>query len=97
MRAARVPRGSSSSDRASCWRRACLARSRWSRRWAAVASESADPAVPTFSIVTREPGDEGDTVVVLLDPESYDTLTDIDLQNVLEQLCRLNALFVLSQ
>ncbi len=51
-----------------------------------VASESADPAVPTFSIVTREPGDEGDTVVVLLDPESYDTLTDIDLQNVLAVL-----------
>lgn len=49
-------------------------------------SESADPDVPTFSIVTREPGDEGDTVVVLLDPESYDTLTDIDLQNVLAVL-----------
>lgn len=40
-------------------------------------------AIPTFSIVSREPGDEGDTVVVLLDPESYDTITDIDLQNVL--------------
>ncbi len=39
-------------------------------------------AVPTFSIVSREEGEDGDTVVVLLDTESYDTLTDIDLQNV---------------
>lgn len=43
-------------------------------------------AVPQFSIVSREEGEEGDTVVVLLDSESYDTLTDIDLQNVVSEV-----------
>lgn len=46
----------------------------------------ADPEVPTFSIVSREEGEEGDVVVVLLDRESYGSLTDIDLQNVLAVL-----------
>lgn len=41
---------------------------------------------PTFTIVGRTPGDEGDTVVVLLDPESYESLTDIDLYNVLSEV-----------
>jgi len=40
-------------------------------------------AVPAFTIVSRVPGAEGDTVVVLLDTDSYEALTDIDLQNVL--------------
>ncbi len=38
---------------------------------------------PEYTIVSREEGDSGDTVVVLLDPESYLSLTDIDLANVL--------------
>lgn len=38
---------------------------------------------PAYTIVTREEGDSGDTVVVLLDTESYLSLTDIDLANVL--------------
>jgi hypothetical protein len=49
-------------------------------------SENDDPLVPSFSIVSREEGDEGDTVVVLIDPESYDTLTDIDLLNVVSEV-----------
>jgi hypothetical protein len=37
---------------------------------------------PRYQIVARETGDDGDTVVVLLDTTSYGSLTDIDLQNV---------------
>ncbi len=43
-------------------------------------------SVPEYSIVQREPGDEGDIVVVELDPESYDSLNDIDLQNVIADI-----------
>ena len=43
-----------------------------------------DPVTfPEYTIVSREPGDDGDTVVVLLDKDSYGSLTDIDLANVL--------------
>jgi len=43
-----------------------------------------DPvAFPEYTIVSREPGTSGDTVVVLLDKDSYSSLTDIDLANVL--------------
>lgn len=45
-----------------------------------------DPQIPTFTIVSREPGDDGDTVVVLLDTASYTSLTDIDLQNVISEV-----------
>lgn len=38
---------------------------------------------PDYTIFSREAGENGDTVVVLLDTESYDSLTDIDLANVL--------------
>jgi hypothetical protein len=48
---------------------------------------SVDPSggasFPEYAILSRELGDEGDTIVVLLDEDSYDSLTDIDLQNVL--------------
>jgi hypothetical protein len=37
---------------------------------------------PRYQIVAREQGADGDIVVVLLDPTSYGSLTDIDLQNV---------------
>ncbi len=46
-------------------------------------------AIPEFTIVSRDPSgsdDEGDTVVILLDPESYESLTDIDLQNVIAEV-----------
>lgn len=38
---------------------------------------------PQYTIYSREAGESGDTLVVLLDPDSYDSLTDIDLANVL--------------
>jgi hypothetical protein len=39
---------------------------------------------PDYQIVQRAPGiDTGDTVVVLLDTTSYETLTDIDLEEVI--------------
>lgn len=45
-----------------------------------------EPVIPEFTIASREPGEDGDTIVVVLDPESYESLTDIDLQNVLSQV-----------
>jgi hypothetical protein len=50
---------------------------------------SDEPQIPEYTIVSREPSeqeDEGDTVVVLLDPDSYGLLTDIDLQNVVSEV-----------
>ncbi|MET0830868.1 MAG: hypothetical protein ABWY62_00690, partial [Acidimicrobiia bacterium] len=42
-----------------------------------------DPVIPEWEVVSRSDGDDGSTLVVLLDPESYQSLTDIDLQNVI--------------
>ena len=42
--------------------------------------------MPAFTIVTREATDDGDRVVILLDPDSYESLSDIDLQNVLTEV-----------
>jgi hypothetical protein len=42
--------------------------------------------VPEFEIVSREESEDGDTVVIVLDPASYDRLTDIDIQNVATRL-----------
>lgn len=39
---------------------------------------------PEWTIAQRVEGDDGATVVILLDPESYERLTDIDIQNVVE-------------
>jgi hypothetical protein len=50
------------------------------------AALSGEPVVPEFTIASRAEGEDGDTVVVLLDPDSYESLTDIDLQNVLSQV-----------
>ena len=41
---------------------------------------------PEYEIMRRIPNDDGDTLVVLLDPTSYDVLTDIDLQNVVADI-----------
>lgn len=49
-------------------------------------STTAAFAVPAFTIVSRTPAEQGDTVIVLLDTESYESLTDIDLQNVLSEV-----------
>lgn len=45
-----------------------------------------NPPIPQFEILEREPGEEGDTVVVLLDPTSYTSLNDIDLRNVIAEV-----------
>lgn len=44
---------------------------------------------PEWTIVERIEGDDGATVVVLLDPESYERLTDIDIQNIIEDVIEL--------
>lgn len=44
---------------------------------------------PEWSISERIEGDDGATVVVLLDPESYERITDIDLQNIIEDVIEL--------
>ena len=41
---------------------------------------------PEWSISQRTEGEDGATVVVLLDPESYERITDIDLQNIIEDV-----------
>jgi hypothetical protein len=44
---------------------------------------------PEYQIVQRTVGEgTGDAVVVLLDPTSYDTLTDIDLEDVIADVVR---------
>lgn len=40
--------------------------------------------MPPYTIVERIEDEEGVTAVILLDPTSYDSLTDIDLQNIVE-------------
>ena len=42
--------------------------------------------LPVYEIVRRVAGDSGDTVVVLLDPASYTSLSDIDLANVVNDV-----------
>jgi hypothetical protein len=41
---------------------------------------------PGYEIASRTDGDDGDTVVVLLDPDSYTSLSDIDLQSVIRDV-----------
>ncbi len=45
-------------------------------------AELGQVAFPSYTIVSRSEGEEGDTVVVLIDPD-FESLSDIDLQNVL--------------
>ncbi len=49
---------------------------------------TAAPALgrPEYSIISRESGDDGDVVVVLLDTETYESLSDIDILNVMSDL-----------
>jgi hypothetical protein len=45
---------------------------------------------PGYRIVERQPTDlPGDEVVVLLDPESYDSLTDLDLYDLIAEVVEL--------
>lgn len=46
-------------------------------------------SAPEYQIIQRTPGDTGDTVIVLLDPTSYDTITDIDVQDLIAEIVDL--------
>lgn len=46
-------------------------------------------AFPQYRIVSREAGESGDTVVVLLDESSYESLSDIDIHGVMTDLVEL--------
>ena len=48
----------------------------------------AEPALsfPVYSIVSREASDNGDILVVLLDRTSYESLSDLDVRNVIDDL-----------
>lgn len=50
------------------------------------AAAGGNPPVPVFEILERQPGEDGDTVIVLLDPSSYTSLNDIDLRNVIAEV-----------
>jgi hypothetical protein len=43
-------------------------------------------SIPAYEVVHRIEGDRGGTFVVLLDPATYTSLTDVDLQNVIEDV-----------
>ena len=45
-----------------------------------------EPVIPQWEIVSRADGADGSTLVVVLDPETYESLTDIDLQNVVAEV-----------
>lgn len=49
-------------------------------------TESPALAIPQYRIVSREAGDSGDTVVVLLDTSTYESLSDVDIYNVMSDL-----------
>ena len=44
---------------------------------------TASLGLPEYAVVARVETTPGDTLVVLLDPDSYESLTDIDLENVI--------------
>jgi len=44
---------------------------------------------PQYKIMDRIEGDDGDTVVVLLDASSYDSLTDLDLFDIIVEVVEL--------
>ena len=46
-------------------------------------------SAPEYQIVDRIEGDSGDTVIVLLDPETYGTLTDLDLYDLIAEVVEL--------
>ena len=46
-------------------------------------------AAPEYTIVDRIEGEVGDTVVVLLDPATYDSLTDLDLYDLIAEVVEL--------
>ena len=51
-----------------------------------VVDEEVSFSIPAYEVVNRVEGEKGATVVVLLDPNTYNALTDVDLQNVIEDV-----------
>ena len=49
-------------------------------------TEAPELSFPEYKIVSRESTDDGDVVVVLLDPTTYESLSDIDIHNVMSDL-----------
>lgn len=51
----------------------------------------AELTFPQYQIVSREATDTGDVVIVLLDTSSYESLSDLDIHNVMSDLVELYA------
>ena len=49
-------------------------------------TEAPELTFPEYQIISREASDDGDIVVVLLDPTTYESLSDIDILNVMSDL-----------
>ena len=49
-------------------------------------TEAPGASLPEYEIVSREEGSDGDTVVILLDPTSYTSLSDIDVREVINDV-----------
>lgn len=49
-------------------------------------TETPELTFPEYRIISRESSDNGDTVVVLLDPTTYESLSNIDIHNVMSDL-----------
>jgi hypothetical protein len=52
----------------------------------AATTTTSELSFPQYQIVSREATDSGDVVVVLLDKNSYESLSDIDIHNVISDL-----------
>ena len=48
-------------------------------------------SVPQYSIISREASELGDIVVVLLDTDTYESLSDLDIHNVMSDLVEEHA------
>ena len=49
-------------------------------------TEAPELSFPEYRIISREATDNGDIVVVLLDPTTYESLSDLDIHNVMSDL-----------
>ena len=49
-------------------------------------TEAPELTFPEYQIISREASEDGDIVVVLLDPTTYESLSDIDIHNVMSDL-----------
>lgn len=49
-------------------------------------TEAPELSFPEYRIVSREATDNGDVVIVVLDPSTYESLSDLDVHNVMSDL-----------